>query len=574
MADKRIRLLVKAEVKKAIKDLNKLEHQTDDNKKSASGLTGAFKTMFGAAVLGAGIKTVVDTAATFESLQTRLIALKGNTHEASASFNAFTEIAKTTPFQVKNVVNAGIQLEAYGLQSEKATKQAADLAAFMGVDIVEASAAMGRAFAGGAGAADVLRDRGILQLIKDSQGIDDLTKLTLPQFRKALEDAMTDPDGSIAGSTDLLAATFTGKVSNMKDGIDQLANAIGVRMIGPLGDFAVATGKVVLKMADFVKTISDEFLARMTRLATITGVVAGTFFGLPRLIALTRVAINGLRISVSGLLKTLGVGFLIMAIDLAVTAFQQLEVTQLQLTKATEHLALAYYKAREALAVFEGKREEFGAKVLARELAIAELNERIVVAKQKQADLTGGSSADPETEAAIKKEEARQAAEKARIAAELAGNKVKKQSLKETLEGLAIEGKATKANAMATIKAKANASVASYIESIFKKVGFPTNLILAGLGKSAVDKVFDPLMKFPTGGSFVTKGRTTLPIGNGRNIQVGDNASGMERIDVTPLPSPTSSGSNITININAPLVDEYVVDSIIPAIRRAEQLNL
>ena len=127
---------------------------------------------------------------------------------------------------------------------------------------------------------------------------------------------------------------------------------------------------------------------------------------------------------------------------------------------------------------------------------------------------------------------------------------------------------------MATIKAKANASVASYIESIFKKVGFPTNLILAGLGKSAVDKVFDPLMKFPTGGSFVTKGRTTLPIGNGRNIQVGDNASGMERIDVTPLPSPTSSGSNITININAPLVDEFVVDSIIPAIRRAEQLNL
>jgi hypothetical protein len=55
---------------------------------------------------------------------------------------------------------------------------------------------------------------------------------------------------------------------------------------------------------------------------------------------------------------------------------------------------------------------------------------------------------------------------------------------------------------------------------------------------------------------------------------VGDNASGMERIDVTPLPSPTSSGSNIVVNINAPVVDEYVVDSIIPAIRRAEKLNL
>ena len=49
----------------------------------------------------------------------------------------------------------------------------------------------------------------------------------------------------------------------------------------------------------------------------------------------------------------------------------------------------------------------------------------------------------------------------------------------------------------------------------------------------------------------------------------------MERIDVTPLPSPNQrSSGNIVVNINAPVVDEYVVDSIIPAIRRAEQLNL
>ena len=49
----------------------------------------------------------------------------------------------------------------------------------------------------------------------------------------------------------------------------------------------------------------------------------------------------------------------------------------------------------------------------------------------------------------------------------------------------------------------------------------------------------------------------------------------MERIDITPLPSPNQrSSGNITININAPVVDEYVVDSIIPAIQRAQKLNL
>jgi hypothetical protein len=55
---------------------------------------------------------------------------------------------------------------------------------------------------------------------------------------------------------------------------------------------------------------------------------------------------------------------------------------------------------------------------------------------------------------------------------------------------------------------------------------------------------------------------------------VGDNASGMERVDITPLPAPPTTERNITINISAPLVDETVVDTIIPAIRRAEKLNL
>jgi hypothetical protein len=99
------------------------------------------------------------------------------------------------------------------------------------------------------------------------------------------------------------------------------------------------------------------------------------------------------------------------------------------------------------------------------------------------------------------------------------------------------------------------------------------NLAVAAGAGSMIGKVTDSLFSsFATGGSFVTKGRTTLPIGNG--VVVGDNASGMERIDVTPLPSPTSNGNNITINISAPLVDETVVDHIIPAIRRAEKLNL
>jgi len=53
---------------------------------------------------------------------------------------------------------------------------------------------------------------------------------------------------------------------------------------------------------------------------------------------------------------------------------------------------------------------------------------------------------------------------------------------------------------------------------------------------------------------------------------VGENPGGMERVQVTPLSSPNidgPQGGGITINISAPLVDETVIDNIIPAIENA-----
>jgi len=49
-----------------------------------------------------------------------------------------------------------------------------------------------------------------------------------------------------------------------------------------------------------------------------------------------------------------------------------------------------------------------------------------------------------------------------------------------------------------------------------------------------------------------------------------------ERVSVTPLQGPNIDGpqGGITLNISAPLVDETVIDSIIPAIQKAQRLNL
>ena len=51
-----------------------------------------------------------------------------------------------------------------------------------------------------------------------------------------------------------------------------------------------------------------------------------------------------------------------------------------------------------------------------------------------------------------------------------------------------------------------------------------------------------------------------------------------ERVSVTPLESANingpQGGTNITINVSSPLMDETVIDTIIPAIEKAKRLDL
>jgi len=152
--------------------------------------------------------------------------------------------------------------------------------------------------------------------------------------------------------------------------------------------------------------------------------------------------------------------------------------------------------------------------------------------------------------------------------------KAHQERITENLEAAILSGQSAKEAAISVIKAEVAEAQAGLISSIMTSVPFPFNLALAAGAGGMIGKVTDQLFSsFATGGSIITKGRTTLPIGGG--VIAGDNASGMERIDFTPLPAPSGANDrNITINISAPLVDETVVDHIIPAIRRAEKLNL
>ena len=143
------------------------------------------------------------------------------------------------------------------------------------------------------------------------------------------------------------------------------------------------------------------------------------------------------------------------------------------------------------------------------------------------------------------------------------------ESLTQQLKQAALVQGSAEDAMKAVVRAESMEAAAGLISSIFKSVPFPLNLVLAAGAGAAVSKVIDKgLASFAEGGDFITSGP--------KMMMVGDNPGGRERVQVTPLSSPNVNGpqGGITINVSAPLVDETVIDSIIPAIKKAQRFDL
>jgi|TARA_Y100000289_G_scaffold22225_1_gene21574 hypothetical protein len=598
MADKKIRLLVKAEVNKAIKDLNKTEKSTNKLTLAAKQAMKAFAGLASAAALGAVVKSSVQTSAQFEALETRLVALKGSVDEGRKSFDFFNKVAATTPFQLANVVEAGAQLEAFGADSTETLKAVSDLAAFMGTDIVEAANAFGRAFAGGAGAADVLRERGVLTQVKLKSGFDDLSKLTLPQFRKALTDTLTDPEGNIAGATDLLSQTFTGLISNFQDSVSQLQDSIGDLLAPAIKDVVKFLKEGIDDLTDSFKQLNETAIETTLRKLKELGAedenVLRTIADLERDVALQRQKAIGEQLEGLGSITEMS-----SMISDELNNQSKLQIKLGEVEREREELgAKGANRTRE-----EHKRlnselpkiiKNLESQIDVSDTQIEKLAEQIGLQKeynQLQESIVGERPTisllpdeddmaedlevvddfyqhmkdEEESFTEFQKEQAK--------TRKIIDDQLYKEKIQNNLQAAILQGQSAKDAALSVIKAEVAEAQAGLISSIMKSLPFPINLAVAAGAGGMIGRVTDQLFSsFATGGSIITKGRTTLPIGNG--VIAGDNASGMERIDFTPLPSPSNNDRNITINISAPLVDETIVDTIIPAIRRAEKLGL
>lgn len=91
------------------------------------------------AIFGAGLVGITRTAIEFERYEAVLIGLEGSQAKAKASMAWVMEFAKTTPYEIGQVMDAFVRLRAYGIDPTDGTMRAlGDTASTMGKDIMSA----------------------------------------------------------------------------------------------------------------------------------------------------------------------------------------------------------------------------------------------------------------------------------------------------------------------------------------------------------------------------------------------------------------------------------------------------
>ena len=155
---------------------------------------------------------------------------------------------------------------------------------------------------------------------------------------------------------------------------------------------------------------------------------------------------------------------------------------------------------------------------------------------------------------------------KKQIGLEKEKKKLKGESLIQDLKSAALSGQSAIGAMKSVVRAETMEAVSGYISSVLKGTPYPLNLILAAGGGGLVAGLMDKALSSVSAETGF-EGVVTKPT----MFLTGENNK-PEQVSVTPLGGGSASG--ITINISAPLVDDTVVESIIPAIEKAKRMNL
>lgn len=272
---------------KGVKDtesaVQKLNGTFNEAQGKVEGLGKAFLNLGLIATAGVGLKKTFDfmkdASQASQAIETYEVSLKnmlGTTDAARERMQEYFAIAKETPFDLPQVVEAGNKLQALGRYSADNVKMLGDLAAASGKPMEQAMSAYAKLASGQKGiAVDMFRD---LMITTDDwakatgKGVDKQGQMlaTTEEMIAALPGLLKSK--GYLGMMATQAQTTAGKLSNLEDGFFQLKVAIGDRLASSTKGFATQMGYAVDKVKKFVEIpVEQKIAAEKAELNALVG---------------------------------------------------------------------------------------------------------------------------------------------------------------------------------------------------------------------------------------------------------------------------------------------------------------
>lgn len=187
---------------------------------------------------------VIATTAKFEQFQIMLEGIEGSAEKAKASMDWVRNFAKTTPYELDQVMEAFVQLKAYGIDPlDGALAAAGDAAAGMSKPLMQAIEALADAQTGEFERlkefgirARVEGDKVAFTYMKNGKEISRSTSKNAAEMKDAITGIWSERFG---GMMDRQSKTLNGMISNLKDGWSDF-----MLRVGQAGVFDKVKGKL------------------------------------------------------------------------------------------------------------------------------------------------------------------------------------------------------------------------------------------------------------------------------------------------------------------------------------------
>lgn len=228
------------------------------------------------AFAGFTAKEIISTLGTvrgeFQQFEIAFETMLGSGQKAKGMISDLANLAATTPFDMKGVVNGAKQLLAYGFAANEITdtmRRLGDVSAGLGLNLQDLTWLYGTTMVQGrlftrdlmqfTGRGIPLTEELAKQFGVTKDKVSELVtagKVGFPEVKKAIE-SLTNEGGKFGGLMEKQSHSITGQISNIQDTIEMAINDLGTQTEGLMNDALDITSKVI----DHWKEIGEVILA-------------------------------------------------------------------------------------------------------------------------------------------------------------------------------------------------------------------------------------------------------------------------------------------------------------------------